>query len=137
MVRLNHIGIAVSQLPRIVQLFSILGLPLDHSQEVPDQGVKTHFIPLSTHSASIELLEVTDPDGTVAEFLKKRGPGIHHLAFSLSPQSLDSTCEVLRSEGYRLVYSECRRGAHGAKINFIHPSTADGVLIELMEEVSS
>jgi methylmalonyl-CoA/ethylmalonyl-CoA epimerase len=137
MVRLNHIGIAISQLPQLTRLFSILGLSLDHSQEVPDQGVRTHFFPLSTQSASLELLEVTDPTGTVAQFLKRRGPGIHHLALSVGLGSLASICETLKSEGYRLVYSEPRQGAHGAKINFIHPSTSEGILIELMEEVSS
>ncbi len=134
MTRLNHIGIAVSHLPRIIQLFSILGLNLDHSEDVPDQGVKTHFIPLPKRTASIELLEVTDSEGTVAQFLKKRGPGVHHLALTLDSGSLEKICEKLKSHGYRLIYPEPKRGAHGSKINFIHPSSTEGVLIELMEE---
>ncbi len=137
MVRLNHIGIAVSQLPRITRLFAILGLPLDHSENVPDQGVKTHFIPLPPQAASIELLEVVDSEGAVAHFLKKRGPGVHHIALSVGDGELNSICETLRSEGYRLVYLEPKPGAHGARINFIHPSSADGILIELMEGGSS
>ncbi len=135
MASLDHIGIAVSHLPKIVKLFALLGLQLDHSVDVPEQGVRTHFIPLPKSSSNIELLEITDPEGTVAQFLRKRGPGIHHLAFSLDPGSLEAISEKLRTEGYRLIYSESKRGAHGAKINFIHPSTAEGILIELMEEV--
>jgi methylmalonyl-CoA/ethylmalonyl-CoA epimerase len=137
MASLNHIGIAISHLPRIIHLFELLGLKLDHSEDVPEQGVRTHFIPLpqgsASNSATIELLEATDPEGTVAQILKKRGPGIHHLAFNMDPGYIERVSEKLRAEGYRLIYPEPKRGAHGAKINFIHPSTAEGLLIELME----
>lgn len=134
MTRLNHIGIAVSHLPRLSQLFLILGLPVNHSEEVLEQGVRTHFIPLPDQGPSIELLEVLDPQGTVAQFIQKRGPGIHHIALTVDPGALDPLSEKLKAAGYRMVYPAPKVGAHGAKINFIHPATADGVLIELMEE---
>jgi methylmalonyl-CoA epimerase len=133
MTRLNHIGIAISHLPRLVQLFSILGLNVDHAEQVPDQGVVTHFVPLPQAGSSIELLEVLDPKSPVAKFLQKRGPGIHHLAFSVESKELLPLCERLKEAGFHLIYPTPKRGAHGTTVNFIHPSTAEGVLIELIE----
>lgn len=132
-ITLNHIGIAVNQLPEMKRLFSLLGLGVDHTEPVPDQGVVTHFMPLPVKPASLELLEVTDPAGTVAKFIEKRGPGIHHLSFTVEPGTLDTTCAKLRAEGYRLTYDKPRNGAHDMRINFIHPASAGGILIELME----
>lgn len=130
---LDHIGIAVSRLPELKKLFSLLGLKVDHTEDVPDQGVKTHFVPLPREQASLEFLEVTDPTGTVAKFIEKRGPGIHHLSFRVTRGELDPLCSRIRSEGYRLIYDVPRSGAHSMRINFIHPASAGGILIELME----
>jgi len=132
-ITLNHIGIAVNQLPEMRRLFSLLGLSVDHTEAVPDQGVVTHFLPMPLKPAALELLEVTDPAGTVAKFIEKRGPGIHHLSFTVDAGTLDATCAKLRSEGYRLTYEQARNGAHDMRINFIHPASAGGLLIELME----
>jgi len=135
MANLDHIGIAVANLPELKKLFSILGFSINHEENVPDQGVKTHFLPLSlqTSSGHLELLEVTDPEGTVAKFIAKRGPGIHHLSFSIKKGELDPLCETLKKAGYRLVYDQPKLGAHQMRINFIHPSTAGGILMEVME----
>lgn len=136
MASLNHIGIAVSDLPAMKRLFSFLGLDVSFTEAVPEQGVTTHFLPLPVLQGHLELLEVSDPEGTVAQFLKKKGPGIHHLAFQVAQGSsgeLVTLCERLRSAGYRLIYDQPRLGAHKMKVNFIHPSSAGGLLIELME----
>lgn len=132
-ISLNHIGVAVSDLPGVKKLFSILGLTVDHTEAVPDQGVVTHFIPLPVVPAAVELLEVTDTAGTVQKYIDKRGPGIHHLSFLVARGSLDLLCENLTREGYRLTYSTPKLGAHSMRINFIHPASAGGMLIELME----
>jgi methylmalonyl-CoA/ethylmalonyl-CoA epimerase len=132
---LNHIGIAVSDLPRVKNLFNILGLPVDHLEAVPDQGVKAHFIPLPQEAGHLELLEVSDPAGTVAKFIDKRGPGIHHLSFVVKKGDLSPLCERLVSEGYKLIYDAPKPGAHGMRVNFIHPASAGGILIEVMEPV--
>ena len=131
---LNHIGIAVSQLPELKKLFSILGLQTTHTEPVPDQGVVTHFLPLPREQTSLELLEVTDPQGTVAKFIQKRGPGIHHLSFEVPTGQLDALCTRLAKEGYKLIYEAPKAGAHQMRVNFIHPSTAGGILIEVMEK---
>lgn len=130
---LNHIGIAVQNLPELQKLFSLLGYSTTHVEDVPDQGVRTHFLPLPVEQTQLELLEVTDPAGTVAKFIQKRGPGIHHLSFQVGKGELDPLCAKLKSEGYRLTYDAPRAGAHHMRINFIHPATAGGLLIELME----
>jgi methylmalonyl-CoA epimerase len=135
MANLDHIGIAVANLPELKKLFSLLGFSTHHEEDVPDQGVKTHFLPLSlqTNSGHLELLEVTDPEGTVAKFIAKRGPGIHHLSFSVKKGELDPLCAKLRSAGYRLIYDQPKAGAHAMRINFIHPASAGGILMEVME----
>lgn len=130
---LNHIGIAVADLPRLKLLFSILGLSVDRTEPVPEQGVVTHFLPLPREQGSLELLEATDPQGTVAKFIQKRGPGIHHLSFLLDRGQLDAICGRLKQEGFQLTYDQPRPGAHGMRVNFVHPSTAGGLLIEVME----
>ncbi len=130
---LNHIGIAVHELPKLKKLFSLLGLEIGHVEAVPEQGVRAHFIPLPQNEAHLEFLEVTDPKGTVAKFIQKKGPGIHHLSFLLEKGELAPTCEKLKQAHYELIYAAPQKGAHEMWINFIHPKSAGGILIELME----
>ena len=134
MTSLNHIGIAVENAPELKKLFSLLGLETEHSEVVPEQGVTTHFLPLPLLPARLELLEVLDPAGTVARFIKKKGPGIHHLSFEVTDGTFDSLCEKLKKAGYQLIYDTPKQGAHRMRVNFIHPSSAGGILIELMEK---
>jgi methylmalonyl-CoA/ethylmalonyl-CoA epimerase len=133
-IRLNHIGVAVKNLPEMRKLFSLLGLKVTGTESVPDQGVMTHFLPFPEGATSIELLEVTDPEGTVAKFIEKRGPGIHHLSFTVDSGKLDPLLAELRKSGIRLIYDTPKTGAHSMRINFIHPASAGGMLLELMEK---
>jgi methylmalonyl-CoA/ethylmalonyl-CoA epimerase len=135
MVILNHIGIAVADLPGVKKLFAILGMGVTQVEPVQEQGVQTHFLPFAVEGdgSHLELLEVTDPEGTVAKFIQKRGAGIHHLSFRVGKGELDPLCARLASEGYRLIYDRPRPGAHRMRINFLHPASAGGMLIELME----
>jgi methylmalonyl-CoA/ethylmalonyl-CoA epimerase len=137
MAQLNHIGIAVADLPALKKLFTILGVSVTHTEPVPDQGVVTHFLPFfpKADQGHFELLEVTDPEGTVAKFIQKRGPGIHHLSFTVGRGELDALCARLRADGYKLIYDAPKAGAHSMRINFIHPSSAGGILLEVMEPV--
>jgi methylmalonyl-CoA epimerase len=134
--RLNHIGIAAPNIPGLSKLFSLLGYSIDHIEDVPEQGVKTHFLPLPQTQTSLELLEPIDPQGVVAGFIAKRGPGVHHLAFEVDHGELETLCERLAQEGIKLIYPVIKLGAHGMRINFIHPSSAGGLLIELMERTA-
>ena len=137
---LNHIGIAVSasggSSAALAKLFQILGITKGISESVPEQGVNVHFYNLEGTPPHLELLEVSDPQGTVAKFIEKKGPGIHHLSFLLESGTLDELCAKLKTEGYRLTYDAPKKGAQQMRINFIHPATAGGVLIELMEKAN-
>ncbi|MBI2712627.1 MAG: methylmalonyl-CoA epimerase [Bdellovibrio sp.] len=133
MIQLNHIGIAVDDLGRMEKLFSILGMKISEVEDVPEQGVRAHFLPLQGAAGRLELLEGVDPNGTIAKFLKSRGPGIHHLSFLLPKGKLQQVSDTLRNEGFRLIYSEPKQGAHQMRVNFIHPATCGGILIEVME----
>jgi methylmalonyl-CoA/ethylmalonyl-CoA epimerase len=137
MVTLNHIGIATAAgNSQLEKLFHLLGIAKGPSEKVAEQGVNVHFFSPTGEPPHLELLEVEDPEGTVAQFIKKRGPGIHHLSFLVMPGTLVSLCEKLTQENFKLIYPEPKKGAQNMSINFIHPSTAGGVLIELMEPQS-
>ena len=131
---LNHIGIATEAGNlQLEKLFCILGIARGISEIVSDQGVSIHFFNTQGEPPHLELLEVQDPEGSVAKFIQKRGPGIHHLSFQIAFGKLDQIITALKNEGFRFTYSEPKNGAQNMRINFIHPATAGGVLIELME----
>jgi len=137
-VSLNHIGIATEAGGTALErLFKLLGIGRGPSEQVAEQGVNVHFFNLAGEPPHLELLEVMDPAGSVAKFIEKRGPGIHHLSFQVESGKLDSLCETLKKEGYRFTYDAPKRGAQNMRINFIHPATAGGVLIELMESANA
>ncbi|MEN9723262.1 MAG: hypothetical protein RJB38_1248 [Pseudomonadota bacterium] len=142
MIHLNHIGIAVREPEALGRVLSLLGFMKTHVEEVSEQGVKTHFFPLRQNgetppAAKVELLEVLDPAGTVARFLESRGPGVHHLSFEVAQGELDLLCDRLRRAGIQWTYETPRNGAHGMRVNFIHPKSAGGVLLEVMEKAPS
>lgn len=135
LVTLNHIGIATETgNHQLEKLFNILGISRGISEAVPEQGVSVHFFSPTGEAPHLELLEVKDPNGSVSKFIQKRGPGIHHLSFKVEFGKFDSLCEKLIKEGFKFTYSEPKLGAQNMRINFIHPATAGGVLIELMED---
>ena len=133
-ISLNHIGIATSPgNTQLQKLFTVLGITRGVTEAVPEQGVNVHFFNLEGTPPHLELLEVDDPEGTVAKFIQKRGAGIHHLSFLVDPGMLDSLCAKLKSEGFKFTYDAPKRGAQNMRINFIHPASSGGVLVELME----
>ena len=98
--------------------------------------MRTHFFPLPARVSNLELLEVLNPEGPVAKFIQKRGPGIHHLSFEVVRGELDPLCTRLLAEGFMLTFAAPKPGAHGMRVNFIHPQSAGGMLIEIMEPSS-
>jgi methylmalonyl-CoA epimerase len=127
---LDHLGIAVSDLPASLAFFrDTLGLHLETSEEVASQKVRAHF--LSTGQSSLELLEATAPDSPIARYLEKRGPGMHHVA--LRVDDIAAALAHLKARGVRLIDERPRPGAEGALVAFIHPSAAHGVLVELKQ----
>ena len=128
--RISHLGIAspalAEAMPRLERLF---GLTPTHTEEVADQKVRTAFYPVG--ESTLEYLESTEPDGPIGKFLEKRGPGIHHLAFEVD--DVDAAVKELLAKGVRMIDQVPRKGAHGNRIAFIHPSETGGVLIEVCQ----
>ena len=126
---LDHIGIAVKSLDA-AKIYEALGLSIEHIETVSTQGVRTAF--LSAGDASIELLEPTGPESTVAKFIEKRGEGVHHICFRVD--DIEVHLARLKAQGYRLINEAPVPGAHGCRVAFLHPAAGNGVLIELSEK---
>ncbi|NBA84916.1 methylmalonyl-CoA epimerase [Emticicia sp. CRIBPO] len=134
MLNIEHIGIAVKDLMASNTLFSKLLDSFPYKEEyVESEGVKTLFF--KTGQTKIELLESTRSDSPVASFIEKRGEGIHHIAFEVA----DIWAEMarLKSEGFVLLSDEPKKGADNKLICFVHPKSANGVLIELCQEIQT
>ncbi|HXO19566.1 MAG TPA: methylmalonyl-CoA epimerase [Thermoanaerobaculia bacterium] len=127
--RVDHIGIAVESIEEARRLYEALGLHVEAIEEVPQEGVRVALIPCG--ETRIELLEPLGPDSQLARFLAKRGPGIHHV--SLASDDLRRDDANLRQEGYDVLRPEPTRGAGGASVQFVHPRSAGGVLLELSQ----
>jgi methylmalonyl-CoA/ethylmalonyl-CoA epimerase len=126
----HHVGIAVERLDPAIERYRALGLILDFVEDVPTAGVRVAF--LKAGPVHVELVEPRDPDGAVARFLRKRGEGLHHIAFATP----DIVAELARleNEGFELVDRVPRPGARGRMVAFLHPRSAGGVLIEIVQE---
>ncbi len=128
---LDHIGIAVGDLDKALAFYrDALGLHLEVPEEVPSQKVRAHFMPVG--ESSLELLEPTSPDSTIAKFVEKRGPGVHHL--TLRVEDIHAALAQLKARGIRLIDEVPRPGAENALVAFIHPAAAHGVLVELKQK---
>lgn len=125
---IEHIGIAVKNLEESIEFYeNILGLKCYAVEEVKDQKVKTAFF--NVGQTKIELLESTDLDGPIAKFIEKRGEGIHHIAFKTN--DINSSLKELKEKNIILIDDQPRKGAENLDIAFIHPKSANGVLIEI------
>ena len=128
--KVDHIGIATYQIEEALRLWrDALGLEVDSTDEVTEQGVRVAMLPIGeTH---IELLEPLSQDSPVGKFLQKRGPGIHHVAVRVT--DIRASLAQLKEKGTRLIDESPRTGAGGCLVAFIHPSSANGVLLELVQ----
>ena len=128
--KVDHIGIATHQLDDALALWrDALGLQVEFTEEVTEQGVRIAMLPVGeTH---IELLEPLSETSPVGKFLKKRGPGIHHVAIRVT--DIRASLARLKEKGTRLIDETPRTGAGGCLVAFVHPSSANGVLLELVQ----
>ena len=132
---LDHIAIATNDIEKSVALYSALGIEFDSSREVVEsQGVKTAFGHVD-ENAHIELLEPTSGDSSIAKFLEKKGPGIHHLCFRV--QDVKAKQKELEDKGMKFLYPEPFSGANNCLVNFMHPKSMDGVLVEISQKKES
>jgi methylmalonyl-CoA/ethylmalonyl-CoA epimerase len=128
---LDHIGIAVKSLSEGFLFYQSLGFSGFETEEVQDQKVRVGFISLA-NKVNIELLEATSQDSPIAKFIAKRGEGIHH--FCLRVSNIQAILDQLKVQGVRLIDQVPRLGAHNCLVAFVHPSAANGVLIELSQQ---
>jgi methylmalonyl-CoA epimerase len=129
MFTIDHLGIAVKSLTAAKGIYEKLGLTVSPEELVEGEQVKVVMIPVG--ESRLELLEPTSADSTVAKFLTKRGEGLHHV--SLRVPDLAASVAKLKQDGVRLVSDEIKVGAGGHRYVFVHPSSACGVLLELVE----
>ena len=127
--RIAHVGIAVHSIAEARGLYEALGLHVEAIEEVPHEGVRVALIPCG--ESHIELLEPLSDDSPIAKFLEKRGPGLHHLCLASGDVRADDA--RLREGGYQVLRPEPTCGAGGCWVQFVHPKSAGGVLIELSE----
>ena len=128
-VRIDHLGIAVKSLAAAKAIYEKLGLSITPVETVEHEQVRVVTVPAG--ESRLELLEATSPDSAVAKFIVKRGEGLHHVC--LRVPDLAAAVERLKRDGVRLVSEDIKTGAGGHRYVFVHPSSAGGVLLELVE----
>jgi methylmalonyl-CoA epimerase len=127
--KIDHLGIAVKSLAAAKSIYQKLGLDISPEETVELEQVRVVMIPVG--DSRLELLEATSENSAIAKFIAKRGEGLHHVC--LRVPDLPATVIRLKKDGVRLVSEEIRTGAGGHKYVFVHPSSAGGVLLELVE----
>lgn len=130
--KIEHLGIAVKDIEQANELYtSLLGNAPYKAEEVASEKVLTSFF--QTGESKIELLAATAPDSAIAKYIEKRGEGIHHVAFRVD----DIRAEMARlsQQGFRLLNEEPKRGADNMWVCFVHPKSANGVLVELCQPI--
>ncbi|MBI4853768.1 MAG: methylmalonyl-CoA epimerase [Acidobacteria bacterium] len=128
--KINHLGIAVKSIEESLKFYQeTLGLSVKDTEIVADQGVEVAMLPLG--ESRIELLQAIDSTSPIARFIEKRGPGIHHICIEVD--DITKKLAEMKSAGIKLIDEQPKRGAGGHLVAFIHPKSAAGVLIELVQ----
>ncbi len=129
---IDHVGVAVSDFDAAVAYYAEkFGMTVAHEEVNTEQGVREAMLSVGDSGSSIQLLAPLTPDSPIGRFIESRGEGIQQLAYRV--RDLDAVCTTLRERGLRLLYDEPKRGTAGSRVNFIHPKSAGGVLVELVE----
>ena len=128
---IEHVGVAVKSSDGIYEIFSdILGMDFTRTEEVKDQKVITDIYQVD--NSKIEFLKATSIDSTIAQFIEKKGEGMHHIA--LLVDHLQLALDYLKDQGIHLIDEKPRIGAEGLSIAFLHPKSTCGILVELCEK---
>ena len=156
----DHIAVALGKTrgsEPLKRLFALLGLRVVESDSVPEKNLRIGFVEIPMEASipqagtetdpkiggnrpectvSLELLESLSPESVLARFLETKGPGFHHICFRVHHGGLDPVVQLLASEGFQLLYPAPKRGARGTRINFVHPASTGGILVEILEPSS-
>jgi methylmalonyl-CoA/ethylmalonyl-CoA epimerase len=134
MKQIEHIGIAVRNLQEACEVYErLLGVAPYKTEEVVSEGVLTAFFKSGPNK--IELLQATTEQSAIAQFIEKKGEGMHHIAFAV--ENIQVEMARLKAEGFTLLNEVPKRGADNKWICFVHPKDANGVLVELCQEINS
>jgi methylmalonyl-CoA epimerase len=126
---IDHLGIAVKSLAAAKAIYEKLGLTISPVETVEHEQVRLVMIPVG--ESRLELLEATSEDSTIAKFIARRGEGLHHVCMKVP--DLCATVDRLKADGVRLISDQIKTGAGGHQYVFVHPSSAGGVLLELVQ----
>lgn len=130
--KVEHIGIAVKNIENANDIYTkLLGIQPYKSEEVASEMVITSFF--KTGESKVELLEAKSPDSAISKFIEKKGEGLHHIAFEVD--NIIAEMENLKKLGFTLLSDKPKQGADNKLICFVHPKSANGVLIELCQEI--
>lgn len=128
--RIAHVAVVVDDIERTLTFWrDALGIPISHVEDVPSEKSRVAFLPIG--DSEVELVLPTSDDSGLARFLEKRGPGMHHLC--LEVDDIEAMAAQLRQKGVQLINEAPVVSADGRKYLFIHPRSANGVLVELYE----
>ena len=127
---IDHVGVAVEDIESALALYrDALGMPLVHRETIAEQGVDAAL--LDVGDGHVELLQPLGPETAVGKFLRRRGPGLHHVAYRV--ESIEDTLAALATAGLRLIDEQPRTGIRGSRVAFLHPASTGGVLTEIVQ----
>jgi len=127
--KFDHVGVAVKSVDQMLAIFGKIGDFDVKKTEVP--GQKARITMLRAGETSVEFLEPTSEDSTLAKFIRERGEGLHHIAFEVD--DIEKSTQELKERGFRFIYDKPADGKFGSRVNFIHPKSTGGVLVELTQ----
>lgn len=128
--KINHVAIVVEQIEDALSFWRDgLGLEIKQVKDVPEQNSRVAFLPLG--ESEIELVEPISNDSGIARFLKKRGPGMHHVC--LEVEDIEEILDHITSKGFKVINEIPLIDEDGRKYLFVHPKSTNGVLVELYE----
>jgi methylmalonyl-CoA/ethylmalonyl-CoA epimerase len=128
--RIDHVGIAVEDIDASIALYAEqFAIELVHRETVEEQGVEAVLLDVGENH--IELIAPLGPETTVAKFIAKNGPGMHHVAYQV--EDIEAEIARLKASGIRMIDNEPRTGIRGSRVAFLHPKSTAGVLTELTE----
>ena len=129
-IRIDHVAVLVDDLDKTLAFWQeALGIQLSHIEDVPAEKSMVAFLPLG--GSEVELVKPTTDDSGLARYLEKRGPGMHHIC--LEVDDIDGMLAQLKAKGVQLINETPLTGSGGKKYAFIHPKSANGVMVELYE----
>jgi len=132
--KIDHLGIAVKSIDTSLTFYrDVLGIEVSGRENVDDQGVTVALLPVG--DSRIELLQPSADESPVGRFIAKRGEGLHHICYEV--EDLESKLSEMKSSGVRVLEGYPRRGAEGKLVAFLHPASANGVLVELVQKADA